>query len=385
MKVPLFDLTEQNRVLRPQLDAAYHAVMDSNQFVMGPAIEELERLVAPLAGARHALAVSSGTDGLQLALMALGIGPGDQVLVPAFTFFATAGCVQRLGATPVFTDVEAASFNLDVADARRRVTSRTKAIIPVHLFGRAVDMDATLQLAQEYDLAVIEDAAQSLGAKYRGKPVGALGLGGFTSFFPTKNLGCFGDAGMLFTNDDHFAERCRILRVHGMEPKYHHPLTGGNFRMDTLQAAMLKVKVPLLADYSANRRRNAGYYHQQLSAHSKVGVAGVDGDAAIDLLLPPLGDDAVIWNQFTIRITAGAGQRDRLRAHLAERGIGAEIYYPLTLDRQPCFAHLPTPEIPIEVASRLAGECLSLPIYPELKEEQLAMVTTAIIEFLDTE
>ena len=388
MSVNLLDLKAQNGALDAELRAAFERVLRSGHFILGPEVEKFERDLAAFAGTPHALGVSSGTDALLLALMALGIGPGDEVLCPSFTFFATAGCVARLGATPVLVDSLPATFNLDVRDAARRVTPRTRAIIPVHLFGQAADMDAVLALAAQHGLRVIEDAAQALGAAYRGRPVGTLGDCGVASFFPTKNLGALGDAGALVMRDAALFERARILRVHGMEPKYHHQFVGGNFRLDALQAALLAVKLPHAAAYTTARARNAALYTARLGALPGVRVAAAEDDARsatepeqARLVLPvALPERQSIWNQYTLRVP-GAGRRDALRAHLAARGIGSEIYYPVPLHEQACFASLRyRPEDP-PWAHRLAGEVLSLPIYPELPEAELEEVGAAVAEF----
>jgi dTDP-4-amino-4,6-dideoxygalactose transaminase len=357
--------------LEPELHEAFLRVLRSGHFILGPEVEKFERALAEFTGAKHALGVSSGTDAILVALMALGIGPGDEVLCPSFTFFATAGCVTRVGAKPVFVDSCPTSFNIDLHDAMRRITARTKAILPVHLFGQAAEMEGLLELARKHNLRVIEDAAQAMGATCHGRQVGTLGDFGTISFFPTKNLGALGDAGALLTNDTALFERAKILRMHGMEPKYHHPLVGGNFRLDALQAAMLSVKLPHFNDYTAARRRNAALYTERLSA-----LAGTR------LVLPvAYPHNGHIWNQYTLRVI-GAGRRDALRAHLTAWGIGSEIYYPLPLHEQACFAHLGYKPDDLPVAHRLSSEVLSLPIYPELPVEQLEQVCAAIREFL---
>ncbi|MCC7173872.1 MAG: DegT/DnrJ/EryC1/StrS family aminotransferase [Bryobacterales bacterium] len=364
MKVPLLDLKPQNLALEHELKAAFERVLHSGQFILGPEVETFEQSVAEVTGTRHALGVSSGTDAILLALMALGIGPGDEVLCPSFTFFATAGCVARAGATPVFVDSCPSCFNLDVADARRRLTARTKAIIPVHLFGQTADMDAVLELAREHNLCVIEDAAQALGAAYHGRPAGSMGDFGTYSFFPSKNLGGFGEGGLLATNDDALAEKARMLRNHGMQPKYFHGMVGGNFRLDALQAALLAVKLPHLKQYSARRRENAAYYSGRLA---EAGVA-----------LPAVHPhNEHIWNQYTVRVPGG--RRDALREYLAARQISTEIYYPVPLHLQECFRSR-APE-PLPVCEKLASECVSLPIHPDLLREQQDAVIEAIAGF----
>jgi len=395
MPVPLLDVNAQNEPLESELLNAFQGVLRHGRFIMGPEMETFEKEVAAMSGAKHALAVSSGTDALLLALMALDIGPGDEVLCPAFTFFATAGVVARLGAVPVFTDVCPVCFNMDVNDARAKVTPRTKALIPVHLFGQSADMDTILELAREKELHVIEDGAQAIGALYKGRACGTMGDFGAFSFFPSKNLGGFGDGGMLVTNDDSLAEFARVLRVHGSKPKYYHHHVGGNFRMDTLQCALLSVKLKRYATYTADRQHNAAHYTAELL--KLPGVVQADTEqckcaAAQDAWLAaqcasvvlPVGyaHNSHIWNQYTLRVI-GESRREALREHLQKAGIGCEIYYPLTLDQQPCFANLPeTSRTGCTVAHRMAGEVLSLPIYGELTEEQRMEVVGAIGSWL---
>lgn len=389
MRVPLLDLCQQNQTLRPGLIGAFERLLSTGQFILGEEVAQFEQQIAAMAGVRQAIGVSSGTDAILLALMALGIGPGDEVLCPSFTFFATAGCVARVGARPVFVDSCPACFNLDVADAARRVTAKTKAIIPVHLFGQAAAMGEVMELARKHQLAVIEDGAQALGAEYGGQPVGSIGHFGTFSFFPSKNLGAFGDAGMLVTNDDALAERARILRVHGSQPKYYHKLVGGNFRLDALQAALLSVKLPHLASYSEKRQANAAYYTERLGkipgvveACSPECVSNEQSSSGAKILLPaPHARRTHIWNQYTIRVS-GPGRRDALRNHLAKNEIGAEVYYPLPLHRQECFAYLGQPEPGLPQVERLSAECLSLPIYPELTRAQQDWVIEAISQFV---
>ncbi|MDR3229674.1 MAG: DegT/DnrJ/EryC1/StrS family aminotransferase [Puniceicoccales bacterium] len=383
VNVPLLDLAPQNGEIDAELTEAFRRVLHSCRYIMGPEVEAFERDTAALCQTRHGIGVSSGTDAILLALMALGVGPGDEVIVPAFTFFATAGCVARVGATPVWADVCPHSFNIDLADAAKKTGPRTKAIIPVHLFGQSADMDAVLAFASERGLRVIEDCAQSLGAKWHGRPVGSFGDLGAYSFFPSKNLGGFGDSGLLTANDDALAERARILRVHGMEPKYYHKFVGGNFRMDPLQAALLAVKLPRLAGYNSRRAAHAAAYHAALGALP--GVASNTPDAPADalLLLPVDFSGEGIWNQFTLRVSGGAARRDSLRAHLAARSIGSDIYYPLSLDQQECFRGIGRGGETIRVAGRLGGEVLSIPVYPDLSAEQHAAVVAAIREWLE--
>jgi len=384
MGVPLLDLNRQNAALHDQLAAAFERVLRSGHFILGPEVETLEKECAAFLGVKHTIAVSSGTDAILVALMALGIGPGDEVICPTFTFFATAGCVARVGATPVFADIDPITFNLDPADAARRITPRTRAIIPVHLFGQSAEMEPLLALAAERQLAVIEDAAQSLGARRCGRCCGTLGDAGAFSFFPSKNLGGFGDGGLVVTHRDDLAEKIRLLRTHGAKPKYYHKIIGGNFRIDALQSALLRVKLPHLPAYSAARQRNAAAYTGRLSRLPGVAMADVPGaaDAAAGgarLVLPvALPDNDHIWNQYTLRVP-GAGRRDALKQHLTAAGIGAEIYYPVPLHRQDCFAHLPPASLP--VAERLATEVISVPVFPELTEPEREAVACALAGF----
>lgn len=397
MSVPLLDVNAQNHPLEAEFTAAFQRVFQSGVFIGGPEVTALEDEIAKFAGAKHAIGVSSGTDAILVALMALGIGPGDEVICPAFTFFATAGCVSRVGAVPVFADVCPVCFNLDVSDARRKITSRTKAIIPVHLFGQSADMDGIMSLAKEHGLRVIEDAAQAMGATHHGHGCGTMGDFGTYSFFPSKNLGGMGDSGLVVTGDEDLSAKTRALRNHGMEPKYYHTRIGGNFRIDALQAALLRVKLPHYGEYTTRRRANAEYYMKELSSipHTAIASEAHCGDAStqrasfasegVKLVLPvALKNCGHIWNQYTLRVL-GTGLRDALRDHLAARKIGCEIYYPLTLDRQQCFAYLPeSSRCGCEISHQLAHEVLSLPVYPELMETQRAEVVTAIAEFFQS-
>jgi len=384
MPVPLLDLNAQHRPLESELKVAFERVLHSGQFIGGPDIAEFEREIATFTGAKYAVGVSSGTDALLLALMALDIGPGDEVLCPSFTFFATAGCVSRLGATPVFVDSLIETFNIDTDDAARKITARTKAIIPVHLFGQCADMHAVLSLAERHKLHVIEDAAQSLGATYNAKSAGTMGKFGIYSFFPTKNLGALGDAGMLVCNDSNLAEKARILRNHGMSPRYYHQMIGGNFRLDSLQAAFLRVKFPHYQDYVAKRRRNAAVYTTTLSKIPKCALASdrvAVRSPETTIILPVAGPGQFhIWNQYTIRVV-GNGQRDRLRAHLASREIASEIYYPVPLHAQECY-RAKANALDFPGANTLAAEVLSLPNHSELLPDQLDQVCGAVSEFI---
>lgn len=377
--VPLLDLGPQNRALAADLRAAFERVLGSNQFIMGPELEAFERSCAEALSVKHAFGVSSGTDALLLGLMALDVGPGDEVLLPAFTFFATAGSVARLGATPVWCDVDPHTFNLDLADVARKAGPKSKVLMPVHLFGQSMDMDATLAVAQAANMKVLEDGAQSMGARWKGKPSLSFGEFGASSFFPSKNLGGFGDSGLLVTSHDDLAAHARILRVHGMEPKYHHKLLGANFRMDPLQAAMLRAKLPHLPAYNCDRAGNAHYYHQRLLGAKGIAenVPGAPADARI--LLPRDFSGEGIWNQFTLRIPGG--RRDAFKAFLTERKIGCEVYYPITLDRQECFKGVGRGGETCTVSHQLATEVVSIPIFPEMTEAQRTAVGDALEVF----
>ena len=345
-------------------------MVDSGRFVLGPECNQLEEAIAKICGTRHAVACASGSDALLLALMALGIGPGDEVIVPSFTFFATASAVSRLGATPVFVDIDPATFNIDPSKIEAAITRATKAIIPVHLYGQSADMGPILEIALRRGLQVIEDAAQAIGAKYRGTPVGALSAMGCLSFYPTKNLGGLGDGGMLTTHDDNHAERLRLLRGHGMQPRYYHKAIGINSRLDTFQAAALLVKLPHLEKWSDQRRANAARYHE-LFLTARL-------DRYLDL--PPTADGCHhVWNQYSIRVADG--KRDALRQHLAAQQIGSEIYYPVPLHRQECYTSLGYAEGSLPETERAAREVLCLPIFPELTEREQQTVVAAVGEF----
>lgn len=395
MPVPLLDVNAQNLPLEDELTAAFTQVLHHGRFIMGPEVQDLENEVAKFLNLPHAIGVSSGTDALLLAFMALDLGPGDEVLCPTFTFFATAGTIARTGATPVFVDSCPVSFNIDVEDARRKVTDKTKAIVPVHLFGQSADMDAVNAFAKEHGLRVVEDGAQAIGASYKGTSSGGLADFGTFSFFPSKNLGGFGDGGMVVTTDEELAEKARIMRVHGGKPKYYHHVVGGNFRLDTLQAALLLVKWAWYEDYTIARQANAAYYTEKLAELPGVVTADIthsgnaaaqnewlEGQAAKIVLPIIIPGNTHIWNQYTLRVI-GEGRRDALREHLTERGIGSEIYYPLTMDQQPCFQDLPeSSRVDCKVSHRLSSEVLSIPVYPELSEGQRDEVIAAIGELV---
>ncbi|MGB7219658.1 MAG: DegT/DnrJ/EryC1/StrS family aminotransferase [Vicinamibacterales bacterium] len=369
MRVPLLDLQAQYLPLRDEILAAVTRVCDSQSFILGPEVSALEAELSTLLGIRHAVAVSSGTDALLVALMALGIKAGDEVITTTYSFFATAGAIARLGAEPVFVDIDLATYNLDPEAVRAAVTPRTRAILPVHLFGLAADLDPIIAIAAEAGAAVVEDAAQAVGATYKTRPAGGIGACGCYSFYPSKNLGAFGDAGLLATNDDRLAERARLMRTHGMEPKYYHQVIGGNFRMDALQAAVLRVKVPHLFDWTEARRRNAERY---MTLFREAGVTD-----HITLPIEPPGRRHT-FNQFVIR----TARRDDLRRHLGDRSIGTEIYYPVPFHLQECFAGLGYRSGSFPHAERAAAESLALPMYPDLTSDQQEAVVGAIAEFV---
>lgn len=363
----MLDLKLQYAAIRSEIREAVDRVLESQNFILGPEVAAFEEEVAAFCGARFAVGVSSGTDALLVALMAVGVGPGDEVITTPYSFFATAGVIARLGARPVFVDIEPATFNLNALSVREKITPATKAILPVHLFGRCADMDPILQAAHEHGIAVIEDAAQAIGARDdRGRQAGTMGDVGCFSFFPSKNLGAFGDGGMVITNDEGLAEKLRILRVHGSKPKYYHRVVGGNFRLDALQAAILRVKLKYLPQWTAARRANAERYR---SLFQRMGLS-----ERVEL---PKDVPGHIYNQFVIRVE----DRDRLRDHLQQNGVGTEIYYPLPLHLQECFKDLGYREGDFPHAEAAAGSSLALPIYPELTEEQQVTVVGRIKAF----
>ncbi|HOW86862.1 MAG TPA: DegT/DnrJ/EryC1/StrS family aminotransferase [Candidatus Aminicenantes bacterium] len=373
MNVPLLDLKAQYAAIREEIRPALDRVVESQFFILGPEVEALESEIAAYAGVRHAIGVSSGTDGLLVALMALGIKPGDEVVTTPFSFFATAGVIARLGAVPVFADIDPATFNIDPALLGRAITPRTRAILPVHLFGQCADMDPILAAARARGIPVVEDACQSIGAEYKGRKAGSLGDLGVFSFFPSKNLGGFGDGGMVVTNDPALSERIRLLRQHGSAKTYHHKLVGGNFRLDALQAAVLRVKLKHLDGWSAARRANAARYSELLA-----GTGLLDRSAVQVPVREKSGDpNHHIFNQYTLR----ARKRDGLQAFLKAAGIGTAVYYPVPLHLQECFAGLGNKAGDFPEAEKAAAEVLSLPVYPELAREQMDHVVRKIDEF----
>ncbi|MBM4258687.1 MAG: DegT/DnrJ/EryC1/StrS family aminotransferase [Deltaproteobacteria bacterium] len=354
--VPLLDLREQYATIREEIRAAIDRVCESQQFILGPEVTELEREVSIFCGSRFAIGVSSGTDALLATLMALQIGPNDEVLTTPYSFFATAGVIARVGARPVFVDIDPLTFNINAAAVESRLTAHTKAILPVHLFGRCTDMAAIQHIAAQRGIPVIEDAAQAIGATGdQGQHAGTVGIAGCLSFFPSKNLGAFGDGGMILTHDATFADRLRLLRVHGGEAKYYYRLIGGNFRLDAIQAAVLRVKLPYLPLWTAARRKNADRYRGYFAE------AGLTGEVSL-----PQDTPGHIYNQFVLR----CNERDRLQQFLREQGVVTEVYYPHPLHLQECFQSLGYRRGAFPHAEAAAQETLALPIYPELTEEQ---------------
>jgi len=388
MKVPLLDLKAQYGTLKKELDAALIEVAESQYFILGPKVKKLEEEICETLNVKHAIGVSSGTDALLIALMSIGIEPGDEVIVPTYSFFATAGVVSRLFATPIFTEIDPVTYNIDANDIEQRITSKTKAIIPVHLYGQSAEMDKIMEIAKKHNLKVIEDGAQAITTQYKdGRFAGTVGDIGCFSFFPSKNLGCFGDGGMVVTNNDELGDKLRIMRVHGGRPKYYHKIIGGNFRLDAIQAAVLSVKLPHLDSWSEKRRQNAALYNKLFI---EAGLADDRGKTQFDAKNKVQIPKAVyeesgaknyhIYNQYVIRVE----NRAELVAKLKENEIGCEIYYPVTFHKQECFRELmqksqnkmSIDQYPVSDFS--AQHSLALPVYPELKEEQIRFVVETI-------
>ena len=364
--VPLLDLKAQYQSIRDEIQEALLRVVESQYFILGPEVEALEQEVAAYSHCRYGIGVSSGTDALLVALMALSIGPGDEVITTPYTFFATAGAIARLGARPVFVDIDPLTYNIDPTAIEAAITPRTRAIMPVHLYGQMADMDPIMAIAAHHQLVVIEDAAQAIGAEYKGRRAGSIGHIGCFSFFPSKNLGGIGDGGMVTTNDPDLAARMRLLRAHGAQPKYYHQLLGGNFRLDAVQAAVVRVKLRYLDEWTAARQRNATRCRELL--------------ADVGATLPTdAGYGRHIYNQFVIRCE----QRDALMAHLKARQIGTEIYYPLPMHLQECFTDLGYQQGDFPASELAALETLAIPVYPELSDEQQHAVVRAVAESMN--
>lgn len=369
MKVPLLDLKEQNEKLRPEIEAALGRVLDTNAFILGGEVAALEKELAEYCGVKHAIGCASGSDALLLGLMAAGVGPGDEVITTPYSFFATVSAVTRLGAVPVFVDIDPQTFNLDVAQVEAKISPRTKAVQPVHLYGQCADMDALLAVTRPRGIAVVEDAAQAIGAEDNGRQAGSMGDIGCFSFYPSKNLGGMGDGGFMTTNDDDLARKLSALRVHGSEEKYYHKYVGLNSRLDGFQGAVLRAKLPHLEEWTGQRHQNARRYRDYFT----------DAGLTENLVLPYERNDVRhIYNQFVVGVP---GRRDELRAFLTERGVGTDIYYPLPLHLQECFRYLGYIEGDLPESERAAQETLALPIYPELRDDQQRYVVEQIREF----
>jgi dTDP-4-amino-4,6-dideoxygalactose transaminase len=368
MNVPLLDLKAQYLSIKAEVDAAIAEVMESQHFVLGPTVERCEKAIAAYCGCAQGIGVSSGSDALLVCLMAENIGPGDEVITTPYTFFATAGAIARVGATPIFVDIDPATYNIDAAQIAARVTSRTRAILPVHLYGQMADMDAVLAVAREHGLVVIEDAAQAIGSEHDGRRAGSLGDYGCISFFPSKNLGAAGDGGMVVTNDRARADRVRCLRAHGARPKYYHALLGGNFRLDALQAAIVLAKLPHLDAWTTARQQNARQYDVLFAAEPQV-------------VRPAVVTSRHIFNQYVVRVP----DRDRIKAALQARGVATEVYYPVPMHLQECFAYLGHVEGAFPESERAAMETLALPIHPELSAAQVRHVVDCLRDLLVAE
>ena len=387
MKVPLLDLAAQYAAIKPEIDAAIARVVASQRFVLGPEVRACEEAVAACVGSTHGVGVSSGTDALLVALMAEEIGPGDEVVTTPFSFFATAGAIARVGATPVFVDIDPVTFNMDPALIDDRVTACTRAILPVHLFGQMAEMAQIMEIARRRGLVVIEDAAQAIGARHDGHSAGAVGHYGCFSFYPTKNLGGYGDGGIVVTNDPARAEKLRALRVHGETAPYHHRHIGGNFRLDALQAAVIRAKLPHLDRWTEARIANAVLYHRLLGdraarqadpgapqAGSGARQADPTAPSPYPFVLPRAVTDRHVFNQFVVRVA----DRDRVQERLAAAGIGTAVYYPVPLHLQECFAGPGYRPGDLPNSERAAKEVLALPIFPELTTAQIRHVARAL-------
>ncbi len=368
--VPLLALDRQHAVLRADIRAAVDRVCDSGRFVLGPDVTALEEELATALGVPHAISCASGSDALLLALMALGVGMGDEVVLPSYTFFATASAVTRLGAVPIFADINPTTYLIDPDDVKRKMSRRCRAIIPVHLFGRTADMDALGPIAEAAGVPIVEDAAQSILSTWRGRCSGGLGDIGCFSFYPTKNLGGAGDGGFVTTTRGDLAKTLRLLRVHGMEPRYYHDLIGINSRLDSIQAAVLRVKLPHLDAWTTSRQENAARYSTLFADHDLAEHVTVPSDEA---------RGRHVWNQYVIRVVNG--QRDELRKHLTACGVGTEIYYPVPLHLQACFAHLGWRQGDLPQTEQATKETLALPIFPELRADEQHTVVARIAEF----
>jgi dTDP-4-amino-4,6-dideoxygalactose transaminase len=382
MAVPLLDIPNHNKPYFEQMKAAFAQFLESGQYIGGPNVEGFEQELAKFLGVNHCIATSSGTDALLLAMMSLGIQPGDEVLCPAFTFFATAGVVHRLGATPVFVDIDNDTFNIRPEDLEEKITAKTKAIVPVHLFGQLAEMERIMATAEHYNIPVVEDAAQAIGAKRDGARAGSIGAMGAFSFYPTKNLSAFGDAGFISTNDADLAAQAKMLRIHGMNSQYYYEEVGGNFRFDPIQGMLLRLKLPDIDAQNAQRETNANLYRTLLLEHNSVALGHLDSEGKTIVLPVTAPNNTHVWHQFTVRVQ-GEGKRDALLNHLREKKIGCGVYYPLGLHKQKCFESVVPEDFQLPNTDLACQEVLSLPIFPELTKAQIEEVCTTIIEFLD--
>lgn len=373
-RVPLLDIPRGNAADHDEIMATLEEVIRSGWFVGGPHVAELENQVCDATGARHAIGCASGSDALLLSLMAMGVGPGSEVIVPSFTFFATGSAAWRLGAKPVFVDIDPETFNMCPRSLENAISRRTRAIIPVHLFGQCAEMDPIMEIAKANDISVIEDAAQAIGARYKGQGAGSIGDTGCFSFYPTKNLGGAGDGGMVTTNDDELAERIRLLANHGMKPRYYHSEIGINSRLDAIQAAFLSIKMRRLNEISEARRANAERYHRLFQASGMTGLVELPSESP---------DSYHVWNQYTIRVKKH--DRDQVRQQLTERGVGSEIYYPIPLHQQQCFLTLFSDVDHLHETNAAASEVLALPIFPEMTAEEQNTVVNRLVECLSSE
>ncbi len=388
MKVPLLDLKAQYKTLKNELDNALIKTAESQYFILGPEVEKLEKTMCEYLGCKYAIGVSSGTDALLIALMSLDIKPDDEIIVPTYSFFATAGVVSRLNAIPIFVDIDPITYNIDPKEIESKITKKTKAIIPVHLYGQSAEMDEIIEIAKKYTLKIVEDGAQAIGVQYKdGKKIGNHGDIGCFSFFPSKNLGCFGDGGLVITNDDELGAKLRIMRVHGGKPKYYHKIIGGNFRLDAIQAAILNVKLPYLDSWSEKRRKNASLYSKLFIESELATAEGFTEFSDNEKVLLPKAiyknsghKNYHIYNQYVIRVE----KRDELRKYLTEKEIGTEIYYPVPFHKQECFANLKSrfENSKFTHSEKAANESLALPIYPELSDEQINFVVQEIKNFI---
>lgn len=369
MNVPLLDLKAQYASIRDEIEPVLREVVESQYFILGPKVQECEKAIAAYCRCAHAVGVTSGTDALLAAMMAEGIGPGDEVITTPYTFFATAGSIARLGARPVFVDIDPVTYNIHPARIEAKITPKTRAIMPVHLYGQMADMDSIMEIANRRGLVVIEDAAQAIGSEYKGRRAGSIGQYGCFSFFPSKNLGCFGDGGIVTTNDAARADKLSILRTHGSKPKYYHKIIGGNFRLDALQAAVVIVKLRHLDNWTAGRQSNAQRYDKLF------GESGLTADGRI--ILPKVVMERHIFNQYVIRVP----RRDELQAFLKDKGVGTEVYYPVPMHLQECFAYLGHKNGAFPESEKAATETVALPIYPELTDAQAEYVVESIRTF----